>query len=161
MIKNLKEYLLLMSLSLSALAMEQPAKKGFQYTITYTILNPKSDGWRLEGRNDNNQYMGCIEYERQRDAHWRITKFVVEPEFRKSGFGYGTSFLKKCFQEITKRSCSKITWLAQSTDMSLTQKELRTIYRKMIKKINSDVPGVLFCNDTIVGTRMTYLPSQS
>ncbi len=148
----------LLSLAFPLLAMERQVIKGITYNLFYAIEKPRACHWELTARNDNNKHVGIVKYNNDKDA-WRITKFEVEHDFRNSGHGYGTALLKKCFQEITKTSCTKITWTAYPLDDGISQEQLKTIYRKIIEKINPEIPGQLYMRDTVLGTNMTFIPA--
>lgn len=148
----------LLSMALPLLSMEKQVIKGIKYNLFYAIDKPRAYHWELTARNDNNKHVGIVKYNCDKDA-WRITKFDVEPDFRNSGHGYGTALLKKCFQEITKTSCTKITWTAYPLDDGISQEQLKTIYRKIIDKIHPEIPGQLYMRDTVLGTDMTYIPA--
>lgn len=149
----------LLSFAFPLLAMEGQVIKGIKYNLFYAIEKPRACNWELTARNDHDKHVGMVKYNCDKDA-WRITKFEVEPYFRNSGHGYGTALLKKCFQEITKTSCTKITWTAYPLDDAISQEQLKTIYRKIIEKINLEIPGQLYMRDTVLGTDMTYIPAK-
>jgi hypothetical protein len=156
----IKNYFFLVLFSISAAcAMERTINPGIRYNILYKITSPKAAHWELVGHNDDNRRIGIIEYNRQEGSKWRITNFEVEPVFRNSKFRYGTAIFKRCLQEITKNSCTKITWTAYPLANAISLEQLNAIYRKIIDKIHPEIPGQLSMRDTVLGTDMTYIPA--
>jgi GNAT superfamily N-acetyltransferase len=125
----MKKLLLLLVMPFSIICMDAPAQE-----ITYEGPQQayNDNGYEINAK-DGLFTIGWITYDYYAGFAEISTLFVDKDDQRK---GIGSNLFKKCIQHLIANGCSSISWTA-SAFANVELEELRTIYSKLIQKLES------------------------